>query len=405
MSILLFYMLFLVLTADGLMVFLVPVTVYMLTGSIEYAGLSYAIWWLPRLILIPLIGNLIDNVGVRPLSIISDSIKMVGCLFLILSSFQDPLFIAIAFGFTGSIVSIGNSQTMITYEKIIAVLSKNKSHHVNLMSRIDCLGMITGPLIGILLIDLGYKYLLIVPFLFYLFNAVFFVFTKMKPDKKHVKSGPQDGVEEKTHGNAWFASFKFIMSTPLIISIVVLSIGNNMFDGLVESSGTALIDKVMTLPVKYFGFVDVSAGICGVAGTYIYGFLLKMVSREQLLLLGLCVIVIPSFILASQLDSFFVFISCYSLTIIGKIFTGNINRITRIELIPTGILASTSSIVMLLCQSVLPVVGAALFVFGNDSNSVSCLLIIAILISLFSGISMFILIKKKRAENIMFDSE
>ena len=41
-------MLFLVLSADGLMV-LTPVIVYQLTTSIEYAGLTYALWWLPRI--------------------------------------------------------------------------------------------------------------------------------------------------------------------------------------------------------------------------------------------------------------------------------------------------------------------------------------------------------------------
>ncbi|PLR29530.1 MFS transporter, partial [Chimaeribacter arupi] len=37
MSILFFYLLFFVLTADGLMVFLTSVIVYQLTGSIEYS--------------------------------------------------------------------------------------------------------------------------------------------------------------------------------------------------------------------------------------------------------------------------------------------------------------------------------------------------------------------------------
>ncbi len=404
MSILLFYLLFLVLTADGLMVFLTPVVVYMLTGSIEYAGLSYAIWWLPRLILIPLIGNLIDDIGVRPLSIFSDCIKIAGCLFLIISNFQDPLMIAIAFGVVGSMVSIGNSQTMITYEKIIAVLSRNKEHHVNIMSRVDFLGMIIGPVIGMMLIDFGYKYLLIAPCVFYLINAVFFTFSSMNFDSECINSGRQDEISVKIDSDVRFASFRFIMSTPLLISIIGLAIGNNMFDGLVESSGTALIDKVMALPVKYFGFVDVSAGICGLIGTYIYSVLLKAVSRERLLLLGLCVIILPSLILVRQLDSFLVFVLCYSLTIIGKVITGNINRITRIEVIPTRILASTSSIVVLLCQSVLPVVGALLFLFGDERDFVSYLMIVAIFTSLFSGIAMSILIKKNRAENMMFDS-
>lgn len=127
MSILYFYLLSLVLTADGLMVFLTPVVVYMLTGSVEYSGLSYAIWWLPRIILIPLVGKFIDSIGIKPLSVIADTIKVAGCLFLILHNSSDTLIISISFGIVGSLISTGNSQSMIVYEKLIATLSEKKS--------------------------------------------------------------------------------------------------------------------------------------------------------------------------------------------------------------------------------------------------------------------------------------
>ncbi|MEX5485454.1 hypothetical protein IC611_04055 [Proteus mirabilis] len=101
------------------MVFLTPVIVYQLTTSIEYAGLTYALWWLPRIFLIPLIGQYIDGLGVRPVSVISDSCKIIGCLFLLIVDFSSDLVIAISFGLVGSLISIGNSQTLISYEKLL----------------------------------------------------------------------------------------------------------------------------------------------------------------------------------------------------------------------------------------------------------------------------------------------
>lgn len=393
----LFSLLFLVLTADGLMVFLTPVVVYLLTGSLAYSGLSYAIWWLPRLILIPLIGKYIDNTGVRPLSIISDCIKTAGCLLLIFSNFTDPLTIAIAFGATGSLISIGNSQTMIAYEKLIAMLSKQREHHVNLMARMDFLGMIIGPVVGMLLIDYGYKTLLLIPCVFYLINAWYFY--------RH--AGQLDKVQEAAHFPTTgltlappkhpFIALQFILSTPVILAIIGLAVGNNMFDGLVESAGTALIDQNMQLPVKYFGLIDVAAGVCGVAGTYLYGAMLAKLSRTLLLSTGLVIIIIPSLLLIFHTSSLIIFILCYAITIIGKVITGNINRVMRIEIIPTPILASTSSLVVLFCQSILPVVGFTLFLLAGNNQAVLWLMMTAVVITIISGALLLLLLKRKAA--------
>ncbi|SDT30084.1 hypothetical protein SAMN05216598_4913 [Pseudomonas asplenii] len=261
MSTLFFSFLFLVLTADALMTFMVPVVVYLLTGSIEYSGLSYAVWWLPRLLLIPMIGQCIDNVGIRPLSIISDIIKTAGCLFLIFQNSADPLVISITFGVIGSLVSIGNSQTLIAYEKIIATLSRAREHHINLMSRMDFLAMVIGPVVGILLIDFGYKYLLIIPCLLYFLNAGYFSWVRLNPIKK---------VNSKNSGSAVgrqaVSSMGFIASVPVLLGVIFLSMGNNMFDGLIESSGAALVELNMNMPVKYFGVIDIVAGVFWGAG-------------------------------------------------------------------------------------------------------------------------------------------
>lgn len=368
------------------MVFLTPVIVYQLTGSIEYSGLSYALWWLPRILIIPLIGKYIDRLGVRPLSIVSDLIKSAGCLFLAFSDFSSNLMIAIAFGIVGSIISIGNSQTIISYEKIVSVISSSKEHHVNLISRMDFLGMIVGPLIGMLVIDSGFRIVLILPCILYGLNIIFFLVKK----KELNYINPECITEQIDSGLAGFMyNTKYILAIPMLIMTILLAAGNNMFDGLVESSGAALIDRSMGLPVKYFGLIDIAAGICGVLGTYLYGALKTFIGRKGLLLLAILIITSSSVFLIYYQSSLIVFVCCYALSIVGKVFTGNICRIIRIELINPSIFASTSSIIVLLNQSVLPLIGMIIYFTGDSTYIVYSFMVAAVAISFIAGVFLY----------------
>lgn len=388
MGITYFYMLFSVLLADGLMVFLTPVVVYQLTSSIEYAGLSYALWWLPRIFLVPLIGRYIDRLGVRLLSILSDSVKIAGCLFLATHEFSSDLLIAISFGITGSLISIGNSQTLISYEKIISLISQDKEHHANLLSRMDFLGMVIGPLIGISLIDYGYHYLLFLPCTLYLGNAIFFYSRhNCKVNNSYNDLKNEDSPTMKK-------TFLFIFSAPLLIFSVFIAIGNNMFDGLVESAGSGLIDQVMGLPVKYFGLIDIVAGLCGVAGTFIYGIIKKHTNRSTLLSFSVVLIVFSSFTLIVFQNSLWVFVGCYGISIIGKVFSGNICRIIRIEIIPANIFASTSSVIVLLNQMILPFIGLLLFLSNGSTMTVFLMMASAVAITFLAGCFLSISLSK-----------
>lgn len=391
-----FYALSLVLTADGLMTFLTPVVVYQITGSVEYSGLSYAIWWLPRLTLIPLLGRLIDRLGVRPLSIVSDCVKVAGCLSLTLFQLDNPLETAIGFGLVGSLISIGNSQTMIAYEKIIALLSTRKSHDVNVLSRLDFIGMIVGPTVGLLFIDFGYKLLLLVPCLFYLINAAFFLCVRLGDvGKESTTVRVLDALKRNYNG----VSFRFILCTPVLPCLIGLSAGNNMFDGLVESSGAAIVERSMNLPIKYFSLVDIAAGVCGVWGTYIFGALSRRTDRLLITIMGLLLIIIPSVALIAFPNLLSVFVACYALSIIGKVFTGNIGRLLRIEVIPMSIYASTSSLVVLLGQAILPAVGIALFLLGSKAGMLTLLLSTAVLLSTACGLLLLKTLTRTQAQN------
>lgn len=186
------------------------------------------------------------------------------------------------------------------------------------------------------------------------------------------------------------ANIIYLLSTPILLLSTFMAIGNNMFDGLIEASGTALIDRVINLPIKYFGFIDIIAGVCGVLGTYLYSYIIQCVGRIKLLIFSLVIIIVSSSFLIIFSLSFFIFIFCYAISIVGKVFTGNIFRILRIKIIPIDKLASISSLIILFNQLILPIVGIILFLSTGEIMIIYLLMLISIGITLMAGIVLII---------------
>ncbi|QOL13149.1 MFS transporter [Dickeya dianthicola] len=398
MSPVLLFFLALVFIADGLMVFLIPVLVYAETQSLTYSGLAYALWWLPRIVLTPALGVLIDRLGVRPVSIASDAVKAFGCLLLclVLNFAEQPLILAVACGLLGAGVSIGNAQTLTAVEKLIAAHSRHIDRDANLLTRLDLLGMVLGPLIGMLLYEYGFLTLLYIAATFYLCNAYYFLTSRLfsfTPDPS-----PENNISSPNPAQKKLFPLLMIISNPFIILMIALAAGNNMFDGLVESSGAALIENQMGLSVKYFGFIDVCAGAAGFLSTLVYGAALNRLSREALLAAGLGLIVIASLLLTTTLDRLGPFLTFYALGIVGKVFTGNIMRTLRLTLIPYERLASVSSLILMLNQSVLPLMGLFLFLSERYDWPLTRFMHVAIALSLLAGIGLLIGLRRKLAD-------
>lgn len=376
----------LVFIADGLMVFLIPVLVYTETQSLTYSGLAYALWWLPRIILIPTLGSFIDRWGVRPISIATDAIKSLGCLLLclVLNFADQPLTIAVTAGLLGAAISIGNAQTIVSFEKLIATLSHHIERDSNRLTRLDLLGMVVGPLLGMLLYEYGFMTLLFIAATLYLCNAYYFLTFKMTP-----ASNVSDFIAHPS-----FISLLTILKKPFILLMVLLVMGNNMFDGLIESAGSAVIETNMVLPVKYFGLIDMCAGAIGFLATFFYSTLINRLNKESLLFIGLCTIIVSSLLLSRTLNNLIAFLIFYSLSTAGKVFTGNIMRVMRIAIIPHEKLASVSSIMVLLNQSILPFMWLFLFLSEHYSLPITLFLHIAITISLLAGMGMLFALRK-----------
>ncbi|WP_253940645.1 hypothetical protein [Dickeya dadantii] len=77
-------------------------------------------------------------------------------------------------------------------EKLIAAHSRHIDRDANLLTRLDLLGMVLGPLIGILLYEYGFLTLLYIAATFYLCNAYYFLTSRLfsfTPDpRRKIKS-------------------------------------------------------------------------------------------------------------------------------------------------------------------------------------------------------------------------
>lgn len=372
-------LLLLVLSADALLVFLLPVMVYAQTASLAWSGLAYAMTWLPRIGVTPLVGRSIDRWGVRKVSVLSDVLKCAGCLcvVLMLSAAPDALTVTLLGGLLSGLVAIGNAQSLIAYEKMIALVSRDVDRDVNLLCRIDQLAMVTGPLCGFLCYAAGVEALLLLAAVLYVSNALCYAFSRVVPDNRCEAACD---VTAPGPGN-----LKLILSTPVLVSSVILAVGNNAFDGLVEAGAVSLIDRAMQLPIEYFAFVDVCAGVCGVAATLLYPRLAAAVPALRLFSAAALLTVLASALMILSQAYLPGFLVLYALNIAGKVFMTNFCRGLRIRLVPIERLASVSSLMVLMNQAVLPVVGMTLYLLGEQARSLSVLLLAAIAISVLGA--------------------
>ncbi|MDO5618529.1 MFS transporter [Kocuria sp.] len=68
---------FLSFVADQGSTFLIPLSVYALTGSAQLSGLAFMVQWLPRIILSPLFGTIVDRFPSKPQLMLTDLVRAV----------------------------------------------------------------------------------------------------------------------------------------------------------------------------------------------------------------------------------------------------------------------------------------------------------------------------------------
>lgn len=76
---------FLALLADQMALLAIPVAVYVMTGEVAWSGLALAVQWLPRILLLPILGRLVDIYPLRSQYLLIDTTRTVLALLLVVA--------------------------------------------------------------------------------------------------------------------------------------------------------------------------------------------------------------------------------------------------------------------------------------------------------------------------------
>ena len=363
-----YFVLLVTLTGDMLLSFTATILVYAHTQDIAMSGLVYAMEWSSRLLLIPLIGRWVDTQGIRQCAIFFDSCKIVACLLFWRATYmiETPTTLAITTGVFCGLIALSNAQTLIVYEKYVADLDKLQPEsrldaYANLISKADQFAMVLGPLLGFFLFKKSLTGVMLMAMIAYLTNLYFFV-TKRYAAAHRLESPKTPTAKEQCIwtgiGTLWHQERVLIGTLMLIVTGNFFS---NMLDGTVEAAGVAVVFEQMHQPIEYYAFILIAAGGVGVVATMLFSKLYRT-NKETLLLLSVVLLEgLAGVGLLINFHNFISFIFFYALCIGSKIIRGTLTRLYRMRTLPSNLFASVSSLMTVLGQLSLPLVGLLLY--------------------------------------------
>ncbi len=368
-----FYPLFASLTGDTVISLLTPIIVYHRTQSLSMSGLAYAIEWLIRIFMVPLLGKYVDDTGIKKSSIYFDLLKILACLFLgwimFSGGFIDDLVFMLIVSLFGGAVSVVNAQQIIIYEKYISVhhvyrkdINSNSIHIANA----DQMAMVVGAVLVILFYQNSLYLLSILTLTCYLMNLYFFIF-RYQELKKPLLDKHRD-VDIPTSSGFIPIEISKKMLFGFIASLSITAFFSNTLDGLVEASGSYIIQDKNGMPIELYALLTFFAGIAGTFASWVTKlFLSKQVSVTRIYTVSVYLELVFGVLLFITYYSFPLILIFYALCIACKIPRIILTRKMRIELIPQDCFAKTSSIIVSISQSALPLVGFIIYSSNNNT--------------------------------------
>jgi MFS family permease len=234
--------LFLSRLADQILLFLVPLVVYRITGSVTWSGAAFFVETLPRYVSFPFCGTLCDRIS--PLRLLHASqVLRAAVVFGGLAGHA-------AFGGIGWLVAISALCGVLTTQGVMArevivpqVLRGQRFEKVTSYTHIaDQLGSILGPLAGAALLDL-WDWEIVVAFAGALFLVADVATRHWQRKTVPVLAAPE------THRVNWFGPLavaaRHIWHLPGLAEVVVLAAGVNLVYGVTMATSAAMLVGVL----------------------------------------------------------------------------------------------------------------------------------------------------------------
>ena len=363
---------FLSLSADFMIQFAIPIVVYKMTGSIVYSGLSFFLEWLPRILLVPLLGGLADSYQNQKQFVVIDTVRIA---------------LLVAIGATGSLValiillsffSILNGYAYLVVERTVSCLtgaSRSGITQARTQSA-DNIGQVVGPAIAGGVLSYFDFNVVAVTGTAMLAVGMFLVRRMNIPEvvvRRH-KAGSRSPEER-------FVALKIMMRSPKLIRIIVLAMMINLVEGImIVLLPAIMIANFGKMPWGIGLLVGAATGFSAVA-LYAMSFFLKYFKLHWLAISS-GVLMIASAVSLGMTRDLSIFAASFITFIVGRTVFTVYMRTERLKEIPKEHIGKSIALMISMILLPMPLAGAMATLFGNffvSQNIILLLSMVAIL--------------------------
>ncbi|MBI3503949.1 MAG: MFS transporter [Proteobacteria bacterium] len=382
--------LFLSRLADQILLFLVPLVVYRMTGSVAWSGAAFFIETLPRYVSFPVCGILCDRISPLRLLHVSQILRAA----VVFGGVAGHA----AFGGVGWLVAISALCGVLTTQGVMArevilpqMLRGQRFEKLLSYTQIaDQLGSVLGPLAGAALLDV-WAWEFVVAFAGALFVAADAAILLWQRAAKPVLAEPE------THRANWFGPLavaaRHIWHLPGLTEVVVLAAGVNLVYGVTMATSAAMVVGVLGRTDQDFAFLQAASAVASVA---ILLFVAHAPVRIGILGGAAFLLILSGGVLSGMGTGAAAYAAGFLLvTGFDKMFSVYI-RSLRQRIIPLRDFGKTTGLIVMLNNLTQPVAGLAVAAFSRQVGLEPVILAISLAMAVAGAVSFAMMSRRLR---------
>lgn len=271
---------FLSLLADQIALLAIPIAVYVITKDVSWSGIALLVQWLPRVLFLPLLGDMVDRFDLRRQYALIDLARAALALSLLL---VDGLYLMML---VAGLLSLLNGYAFLILEYTVANAtdSRTLARHQSLLQTVENLARVVGPAIAgvtLGLADLGWTMLLCG----LLFGCGFGLTLIAFPTVASARSGGQSAPGGRGRLRS---AFGYLWQCLPLRRLTGLTLGVNFLDGALMAVLPAVVITRLGWTEATIGYLNSLAAVAVIATMFV---LSMIVDRLRVEVLGYCAMV------------------------------------------------------------------------------------------------------------------
>ncbi|QXJ21629.1 MFS transporter [Actinomadura graeca] len=345
--------------ADQLLLFLVPVLAFKLTGSLAWSGIALTAQWAPRLIALPVGGLLADRFDVTAFYVVNDLVRCMAGLAGVLAIILFPDEAGATVIVFSVVAGVCCEQTLVAGEKLAGRLIPPEimPGAQSLLGSLEQGALLLAPAIGggLVLLDTVWT-ALVITMLFFVSLAIAFSLPEGRRTEKPDR--PISGSLSSLAGEL-ATGLRTIGRIPVLLGIVVATMLVNLLLGAIQTAAPDLVVRSYGHSEGVLGTMYTVAGIAAMAAMPAMN---RLIRRFGLLAVAAAASLTQAvvFTLLTSASLFWVFAGLVAVFMIGDSMFTVVIRIVRITVVRPDEFGRTVAAIHMLNFAPVPLVGLIL---------------------------------------------